>query len=298
LLLLICVAPACAASGTLLVLYPQAPPPYRAAFEQIIAGIERAASGSLRSLALSPDYDIALLERWIQSHRDEQTALVLLGQRALRAHRKLSTPLPVFAGGINGIPGQVPLPGVSVTIDPSLFLDSVRELCPSAKTVIAFYNARNPGLVSLLEKAASERGLTLRPVAVADARTAVKAIGRIFDSVDPRTTALWFTGNTVNINTELIFPFVLEQAWKRRIPVFSETLSHTKRGFLFSLYPDYHGMGREIASLIENATAHPPRTLLLTRAARLALNTRTARHLAIPLRKDVIDKADALFPAP
>jgi putative ABC transport system substrate-binding protein len=296
--LLIFMGSARSAVGTVLVLYPDAPPPYRQAFEQIIAGIEHAASGSLQSLALSPDYDIPSIERWLRSHGDDDTALVLLGQRALRAYEKLSTALPVFAGAINSIPGQVALPGVSVTIEPSLFLDFLRELSPSVKTVIAFHNTRNRGLISLMEKAAAERGLSIKPVAVGDAQTAVKAIGRIFDSVDPRTTVLWFTRNTININTELIFPFVLEQAWKRRIPVFSETLSHTKRGFLFSLYPDYFGMGMELASLIESTTRLPRQAISLTRAARFALNTRTARHLGIPLPKGITEKADVLFPAP
>lgn len=286
-----------AAGGTVLVLYPDAPPPYQGAFEQMIAGIQHAAGRSLYTLALPKELDMARIEGWMDAHKDRDTVLVLLGQRALSAYDQLSTKLPALVGGVSQLPDQVELPGISLVVEPALFLQTLQELLPATQTVVTFYNADQSGWVPLLEKAASEHHLVIQPIAVRDTETAVRELGRILKTVDPRTTALWFTEGTISLNRELILPYVLEETWKRRLPAFSETVSHAKRGLLFAIYPDYYRVGAELGARIPHA-ASGPIEFSLTRAARFALNLRTAQNLGIPLRAPVIEKADVLFPAP
>ena len=286
-----------AIGGTVLVLYPDAPPPYRLAFEQMIAGIERLAGRPVRTRALSDPDDPAAVARWIDTHRDNGALLVLLGHRAVAMSAMLATGLPVLVGGITSMPDQVKAPGVSLTIDPALFLATVHDLLPATKTVVVVYNAHYQGLVPRLEHAALAQGLTIQSLAVADAASAVEQLSRTFATIDPHTTALWFTQDTLSLNSELIFPFVLEETWARGIPAFSETVAHTKRGLLFSLYPDYHGIGMELGERIGKATGAPPE-FTLTRAARLAVNLRTARHLGLSPRAEVMEKAAVLFPEP
>lgn len=286
------------AGGTVLVLYPDAPAPYQQAFEQIVAGIARTAPGPLQTLALTPELDQARVRRWLDAHRDRATALVLLGQRALQAYAAGSTELPVLVGGVGALPGQTAWPGVSLIIDPELFVQTLRELLPAIDTLVVIHHTQDQVWLQRVERIAAIRGLSVEPMAVADAETAVRQITRTLDRIDPRTTALWFSRNTLSLNTELIFPFVLAETWKRRIAAFSDTVTHTQRGLLFSLYPDYVGVGEELGGRIRNVASGTTADLRFTRAARLALNIRTARHLGMILRPDLLERAGQVFPSP
>lgn len=297
LVLLLAAAPRSHGS-TVLVLYPDAPPPYQHAFEQIIGGLKRSVNQSLETLPLPGNYDIPTIERWIDTHKKGDTTLVLLGQRALDAYAQLSTRLPAFVGGVSRLYDKANLPGISMTIATPVVLATVHELLPATQTIIVFYNAAFSGWVPPAPQTTAGHDLTIRSIAVTDAQTAVKEISRIVETVDPQTTALWFMEGTISLNTELILPFVLEETWKRRIPAFSDAPSYVKRGMLFALYPDYDGMGVELGSRLQPAAPRPPRGIAFTHAAHFAINTRTAQHLGIPLRTEFMERADAVFPAP
>lgn len=263
-----------------------------------MAGLARAAPGPLQTLALTPEWDQARVRRWLDAHRDGATALVLLGQRALQAYAAGWTELPVLVGGVSALPGQTAWPGISLVIEPELFVQTLRDLLPAIDTVVVIHQAQDQVWLQRVEQAAAGRGLRVEPMAVTDTETAVRQVTRTLDRIDPRTTALWFSRNTLSLNTELIFPFVLEETWKRRIAAFSDTVAHTQRGLLFSLYPDYGGVGEELGGRIRDLASGPTAGLRFTRAARLALNTRTARHLGLVLRPNLIERAEQLFPAP
>lgn len=286
------------ACGTVLVLYPEASAPYQQAFAQIVAGIARTAPGPLQTLALTAEWDPTQVRRWLDARRDGATALVLLGQRALRAYPTDWTDRPVLVGGINALPGQTPWPGFSLIVDPELFVQTLREGLPAITTVVVIHHAEDRVWLQRVEQAAASRGLRVEPLAVADAESAVLQITRTLERIDPRTTALWFSRNTLSLNTELIFPFVLEETWKRRIAAFSDTVAHTQRGLLFSLYPDYGGVGEELGGHLRDAARPAAAGLRYTRAARLALNIRTARHLGLTPPPALIERAGPVFPAP
>lgn len=286
-----------AARGTVLVLYPEAPPPYQEAFEQMIAGLERSLGYAPPALALSEHYDLGQIEQWLSRYRDADPTLVVLGQRALAAAKQMAMGLPVLVGGVNRLPGQSKTPGVSLVIDPALFLETVKQLLPAVRTVVVVYHVQQPALILPIEQAALSRDLAVQPLAVSDAADAVRQLSRIFDTIDLRSAALWFTPDTLSLNTELLLPFILEQTWQRRIPAFSESVSHAQRGLLFALYPDYAGVGSELGERLQHPIPGSPPALAFTRAARLALNTRTAQHLALSLRPEIIGKAAVLFPA-
>jgi putative ABC transport system substrate-binding protein len=292
---LVCARGAC---DPVLVLYPEAPPPYQQAFEQIVAGLARAAPGPLQTLALAPEWEPAHVRRWLDDRRDRASALVLLGQRALHTYAADWTELPVLVGGVNALPGQTAWPGVSLIIDPEVFVQTLRDLLPAVDTVVVIHHAQDRVWLQRVEQAAAGRGLRVAPTAVADPTTAVREITQTFERIDPRTTALWFSRNTLSLNTELIVPFVLEETWNRRIAAFSDTVTHTQRGLLFSLYPDYGGVGEELGGRLRTAGREPATDLRYTRAARLALNVRTARRLELRPRPELLERAGLLFPLP
>lgn len=251
------------------------------------------------TLSLSQPYDTHAMARWIANHRDAGSALIVLGHQAIRAVQPLNTGLPLVVGGINHLPERFQAPSVSVVIDPALFLDRMQQLLPNTRTVTVIYLAHQSAILPQIEQAAQPRRVSVQPVPVTDAIDAVRQITRVFDRVDPRSTALWFTTDTLSLDTGVLFPFVLEQTWERRLPAFSDTVAHARRGLLFVLYPDFFEVGKELGDRTKATVAGktPASPFTFTRAARLALNTRTAQHLGIPLGADVNGQATVLFPA-
>lgn len=285
-------------AAPLLVLYPEAPEPYREAFAQMLGGIAGAVGGPLQQKVITATTTREEFQGWLDGEGHDKT-VVLLGQKALSFYDRGPQPgRAVFVGGVNALPGQTPLPGVSLTLDPALYLQTLHELLPDIRRVVVYYNAQEQPWIVLVKKAAMEMQVSVEGIASNDAFDVVRQLGTTFKTLDSKTTALWFGRNTIALNAELIYPYVLEQTWDRNIAVFSETVAHVRLGFLFALYPDYAKIGAELGALIQQGTPSPNAGLRFSRAGQLTLNTRTARHLGITPRDGLIQRAKPLFPEP
>jgi putative ABC transport system substrate-binding protein len=286
------------AGEPLLVIYPEAPTPYREAFEQLMTGIAHATGQPLHRKRMTTTTSPAELHRWLEQE-GRTPPVVLLGQPALHLYERLPPSLRrVFVGGVNALPGQTPWPGVSLTIDPALYLQTLHDLLPDIRRVVVFYDPQEQSWIARVRTAAATAGLQVDAVAIRDAIEAIRQLGARLPTLNAQTTALWFGRNTITLDTELIYPYVLEQAWDHHIAVFSDTLAHVRRGFLFTLYPDYSAVGIEIGRQIRQDVATDPTGLQFTRAVELALNVRTARHLRIPLGDPLMRRVKTRFPEP
>jgi putative tryptophan/tyrosine transport system substrate-binding protein len=299
-LLLLCgfTQPSSARDGDLLVLYPEAKIPYQKVYEQIIEGIRSSTQDNLKTLALTQDYDPNRLRHWLDDNKGSADALIVLGSRTLKSVESSEYHLPLIAGAVDLLPGKDQTPGVSIRINPSEYFERLHLLSPRSTRVIVFINEQDKALVPLIETEAHKRDISITPIPVHDASDAIRRITAVFKASDSANTAIWFTRNVIELNTELLYPYVLEESWNRRIPVFSGMISHTKRGFLFSLYPDYYGMGEALGRLVE-ARAHGNGILNtgFCPAVKFALNTRTAQHLGLKHDEMTLKQVDLTFPA-
>jgi putative ABC transport system substrate-binding protein len=196
------------------------------------------------------------------------------------------------------LPGKDTIPGVSIRIHPRDYLTHLRLLSPNSNNIIIFYLEDDKSLIPLIETEARKHGFSVNPVRVIDAVSAIRSISAVINEADPANTAMWFTRDVIELNTELLFPYILEESWKRGIPVFSGMISHTKRGFLFSLYPDYEGIGEALGRSIEAFTSG--RRALQAEfcpAVKFALNIRTVQHLGLTPNEIVLKNVDLTFPA-
>lgn len=294
-ILLLCFPISQTLSASLLVVYPEAPEPYREAFEQMASGIARTTGALLQQKAITATTSREEFGSWLIEGRDK--TVVLLGQKALSFYEKSEqNRRDVFLSGVNALPGQIPLPGISLSVDPAIYLQTLHELLPDVRHVVMYYNIREEPWLVPVRKAAADARIDIEAIGVADAFDLIRRLGTTFETLDPKTTALWFGNNTIALNGELIYPYVLEQAWDRRIAVFSDTIAHVKLGFLFALYPDYAMIGAELGAMIRQGAT--PATLQFSRAGQLALNARTARHLGIVPSDALIRRAKPLFPEP
>lgn len=292
----LCFSTARALSAPLLVVYPEAPEPYREAFAQMVDGIARATRQPLLQKVVAAATTPEEFRGWLNGAGRDRT-VVLLGHKAVSLYGRDPPPgRAVVVGGISAPPGQTPLPGVSLTLDPALYLRTLRELLPDIRRVVVYGNAEERPWIARVERAAADARIEVESVVVADDFDVARRLATTFDALDPKTTALWFGRNTLTLNPDLLYSYVLEQTWDRGIAAFSETVALAKYGLLFALYPDYAEVGAEIGALVRQGAR--PAGLRFSRAARLALNARTARHLGVVLRDDVIRRAKPLFPEP
>lgn len=282
-------------SAPLLAIYPEAPPPYREAFAQMLEGLTHTAGMPVLKKMMTATMTQEAFDRWLVEGRNQ--ILVLLGQQALHFYAQSGhSRSDVFVTGVNALPGQVPFPGISLTVDPALYFRTLHELLPQIRRVVVYYNHQEEPWLLLVKNAAKEARIEVESIGVTDAFDLARRLGTTFATLDPHTTALWFGNNTIQLNDALIYAYVLEQTWDRGIAVFSETLAHVKRGFLFALYPDYTQIGAALGALIRQKT--PSAGLQFSRAGPLALNLRTARHLGLTVRDDLIQRAYPLYSAP
>ncbi|MBL8260063.1 MAG: hypothetical protein JNM60_09675 [Candidatus Competibacteraceae bacterium] len=236
-------------------------------------------------------------ERLLTRDGAQGGAVVLLGQKALGFYeRRPQSRQPVFVGGVDIFPGQTSLPGVSLAVDPRIYLKTLREMLPRLQKVVVYYDARDGPWIDHIKKIAPDEKLGVLPVPVSGAPEIARKLGDTFSSIDPETTALWFGRDTLAHNTEVLYPYVLEQAWDRRIAVVSDTIAHVRRGFLFAFYPNYLEVGKELGALVRQSGWQPVSGLRWTQAGQLTLNTRTARRLGIELAPSVIQRAKPAFP--
>jgi putative ABC transport system substrate-binding protein len=252
----------------------------------------------LYTLALSQDFDLDKVRHWLGDKNSSAEALVVLGSRALKAAGSLEYKLPLVAGAVDILPGRDRVTGVSIRIHPADYLEHLRLLSPDSTKVVVFYNEQDKALVPLIENEAYKRDITVTAIPVSDVAGTIRSITAVLKAADPANTAIWFTRNVIELNTELLYPYILEESWNRHIPVFSGMISHTKRGFLFSLYPDYQGMGEALGHLIEaHAYRDASSKTEFCTTAKFALNIRTVQHLGLTPEDKTMEIVDLIFPA-
>src|SRR5205823_2701990 len=87
--------------------------------------------------------------------------------------------------------------------------------------------------------------------------------------------------DSTTVEDSTILPMVLQEAWTRKLPVFSSNDAHVERGVLFALAADNLELGRALArSAMQRPVAQKPGRFPL-REVRVALNSSTAGHLGL-----------------
>jgi putative ABC transport system substrate-binding protein len=221
-------------------------------------------------------------------------AIVALGQTAYSLGKTLDSDIPVIAGAINLAPNGIS--GVSLVAEPSQLIDRLRQLSPETKRISIIYSERiNGWWVQQAADYARSIGYEFNPVVVKDLREGVQAYRQVLAKAENNTDAIWLPLIDV-IPSKTIMPMVLKTAWEKHIVVFSNNPSHTKLGALFALYPNNNTIGSQIIDyslryLKGEATHVEPAKDLST-----AINIRTARHLGILLKEEVIAGYDRVYP--
>ncbi|CDI03152.1 hypothetical protein BN873_40012 [Candidatus Competibacter denitrificans Run_A_D11] len=283
--------------GEVLIIYPEVTEPFREAFTQMIMGVTKAVGEPIQTQRLPITATREDFRQLLANRKDQ--AILLLGQRPLSFYEeRLMGRSPVFISGIDALPGQIKLPGVSLAIDPALSLRALRDLLPHLEKVVVYYDARDQPWLERIKQLAQAQNCAIESISVKNATDVARALGETFKSINPQTMALWFGRDTIAYNTEVLYPYILEQSWDRRVAVISDTLAHVRRGFLLAYYPDFASVGSQVGYLIHRRDRPVPVGLQWSASGHLSLNVRTAKHLGIEIPAALLQQATPVFPTP
>lgn len=288
-----------ARADAMAVLYPDIGEPYRSVFAKMLDGIDERAQQHLPRLAVPADADVAALAGELR--RREPRVVIALGRAGLRVAQALDPAIEVVAGGVIS-PSEADARAaslLSLTPDPQLLMQRLRNMQPAARRVTVVYSAQHSAwLMRHAHASARQLGLELRSLEVADLKAALRQYQDFFAQSSAQD-ALWLPQDPLAVDDGALLPLVLQECWNRNLPLFSSNLAHVRRGALFSLYPNNLEVGRSLAGMAlgqlnRSPTAvrgvHPLREVLA------ALNTRTASHLGVDLNPQLQRSFELLLP--
>ena len=284
------------------VIYPNIGEPYRSIFDNIVGGIKDIVGDDVLSYAIDKKVNTPDLEAELGNRKID--VLIALGRSGLGVASSLKIQPRIVAGGVIWAPqdNADTLSVVSLAPAPSLLFTRLKKLTPSVNRVYVVYNPQqNQWLIDIAQKAAKDNKLTLVALQAENLKIAVNRYKKVLQEIDPKHDAIWLPQDSTTVNHSSILPLVLEQAWKRSIPLFSSSVVHVKRGALFSLYPDNRALGHQLGviakEILSNAETNKgivyPLKKVLT-----AVNIRTANHLGIDLNYRDQQAFDLVFPRP
>jgi len=286
--------------GSIAVLYPDLGEPYRGIFAKIIEGIEAQTGTRVASYAVGNNMTVQDIVANLK--RQDIKVVIALGRQGMKAASGLEREFGVVAGGVVSAPegeGRN-FPVVSLAPDPGMLFERLKQFMPGVRRIIVVYDPRqNAWLMRLARDAARNHGLELQAVEASDLKGAVRAYQELLASADPKREALWLPQDSTTVEETSVLPLVLESAWSRNLAVFSSSVTHVKRGALFSLYPNNVALGRQLAASALNYSASSPATssVVPLKEALLAVNVRTASHLGLQLSSRQ-QGFDLVFPVP
>lgn len=282
------------------VIYPDIGEPYRSVFATIINGIEDQTKSRVASYPVGAHVNTQELSTDLR--RRDVRAVIALGRNGLKVASTLDRNLGIVAGGVLSVPESEAqgLSVLSLAPDPALLFAKLKTLMPGARRVIVVYDPRqNAWLIKLAREAAKVHGLELVAYEAEDLKSAIRVYQDTLNNSDSKRDVLWLPQDSTTVDEATVLPLVLQEAWNHNLAVFSSSVTHVKRGALFSLYPNNAELGRALAGwamgYLSSGTAF--RGVRPLKEVLVAVNTRTANHLGINLNA-LQQRFDMVFPEP
>jgi putative ABC transport system substrate-binding protein len=279
-------------AADLTVVYPQVKAPYNEIFEQIIRGIEHQQQDGLQLYPL--DGKSPLENTAKELSRDPTNLVIALGKSGYQVAQQIQHTNSVVVSALPLQPAGIA--GISLLTDPKVLFTSLKMLAPAIKKVHVVYTDSSRWMIQIAVAQASDFGIEVMAVEVKDLKDAVKTYQDLLQNIDPASNAVWLPFDAITANEQVILPQVLELAWERNIVLFSSKPEHAKRGALFSTFPDHFELGRELVILVQQLQqGKAAATVIPLQQVQLAVNLRTAAHLGMEYKQEVLRQIPITF---
>jgi putative ABC transport system substrate-binding protein len=288
-------------SNTTAILYPDIREPFRGVFLNIIQGInDRLGKDAIMRTYVDDGRDTAELREWISGNGVR--TVIALGSRGRDLSDDLSDSASFVLGAIQMSPEleKERYQGISLSPDPALLLEKLKRLAPSVRKVhLVYHRERDTWMVERARGPARRLGIEISAVPVDKLQEAAEAYRTVLSSQKSGTEALWLSQDSAVLDEQAVLPFILREAWEKKLIVFSSNPAHVRRGALFGLYPDNFRMGQslgEFADTVTRSGGTRSQRMELLKDLNLAFNVRTANHLGISYNRGFLDSAQLVFP--
>jgi putative ABC transport system substrate-binding protein len=284
-----------AADRCVAVYYPKVREPYRSVLEEIINGIGQGMEWALHQHAITKN---SKEDEVVVSDNVECDVVIGLGRSGLQA---VSTAkVPAVVGGVLVQPGEMSdITGVSLMPDPKELFARLKHFVPSIETVFVIYNAGNTGqLIKVASMEAKSQGMNLMPLEASSLQKAVVMYRSVLEKMNSRSDALWLLHDPLTVDSDTVLPIVLEEAWNRKLVIFSSQAAHVKNGVLFSVYPNNIDLGKRLGKMAQDCMMNKciDSKMLLLQDLYTAVNIRTATRLNIKVHPRRDSYVDLVFP--
>lgn len=276
------------------VYYPDVARPYDAVFKDIISGIEQGSGMRIKRVLLG---QTGKDDKIKDQQKDNGCFIVGLGRSGLNAMTDIA--LPGVVGAVIVQPDGLSMPGISLIPQPKEMFKRLKHFSPAVKTVYVIYNPENNAqIITLATVAAEKMGLSLQAIKSADLKSAFTQYKKLIDSIDIKSSALWLLHDPVTVDKSVILPFILRQAWSKKLIIFSSQAAHAKNGTLFSVYPDNVRLGESLGAMVRDCvnTGCEGKKIDLLKDLLTAVNSRTAARLEIKINLRHDPYVDLTFP--
>jgi len=281
-------------------LRPDAPPPYANVFNLIEEGI----TGELNRTIDIYNIDLKNLENDISNAitNNKYQKIIALSPLIANPITKSYKDGTVLSGAIGSPPNKLGENGVSLYIHPKYYFKQLKLLSPSTRRVRVIMNPDHGKYhPQVAMNAAKEFGIELKIYMASDLREVAIESENLFSESDPKYDAVWITRDTLAFNYELMLSYHIEKSWELGIITFSNSPTDAKRGILFTLYPDYKELGKQLGTLLKmdenNTNKKSTSRLSYLNNPKLAINRRTAKHLGLNIDTELMLTADVEFPS-
>lgn len=286
------------------VLYPDIREPFRSVFTTIAEGVSEALDGRVVIRPVRNEESTEGIAIWLREHG--VSASVALGSRSQALSDELSGTTPFVVGAVHMSDEMLTdnYIGIALNPDPSAMFRRLKSLAPGVNQIhIIYQKDRDQWMIDRAMAPASDLGIKLNPIPVDGLQDAANRYLALMRAQKSNTEALWLSQDSSILDEQAVLPMILKEAWDRKLIVFSSNPSHVRRGVLFALYPDNHGMGRSLGKMALKLHEHrthngspytgglQPLNDLLT-----AFNVRTAGRLGVRYTRDDLSHFDLIFP--
>ena len=176
--------------------------------------------------------------------------------------------------------------GVSLDIPFDVQFKYLRRLFPAAHRVGVLYNVGETGtLIEEARKASAAHGFSLIAESVGEPMQALETLERLMDNVD----VMWSLADSHVFTPQTTSALILASL-RRGIPLFGLSTAHVRACAVAALYCDYADIGRQTGQTALHILSGKQAGTIPVAAPRtvaLALNLRSARHVNLPIAREL-----------
>jgi len=185
-------------------------------------------------------------------------------------------------------------PGVSLNINPSFQIDTIKKAFPQRTTIGVFYSARfNQPIIDELSGAAARNNAKIVPFTL----NSPNDISRVIESEAFSIDVLLLIPDDQLRSTKIV-EYIVHEALIRKIPVVGYNTWFSKNGALLSFVVDYQGVGRQTgaqAAELLKGTQQEAGIVASPEAIKVTVDLKTAGKLGVPIAPAFIQQADEVL---